>query len=231
MAEWALLGMLALTRRLVTYDRDLRRGVWGTANRFEGQPDRDLRGRAVGIIGYGRIGQEVARLTGALGMATCAVTRSPERTDRASDSLRWIGGMDSLSRLLTESDFVVLALPLDDSTRGLIGAAQLELLGPDGYLVNLARGPLVEEEALYLALRERRIAGAALDVWYRYPTAPGEIVYPASFPFWELDNIVMTPHAAGFTQSTFERRWHFIADQLRRLERGDRLQNIVRPPR
>ena len=81
--------------------------------------------------------------------------------------------MDSLSRLLTESDFVVLALPLDDSTRGLIGAAQLELLGPDGYLVNLARGPLVEEEALYLALRERRIAGAALDVWYRYPTAPG----------------------------------------------------------
>jgi phosphoglycerate dehydrogenase-like enzyme len=228
MAEWTLMGMLALARSLITYDRDLRTGVWGTPNRFEGEPDRDLRGRVVGIVGYGRIGREVARLAGALGMETLAVTRSPERAGPAADSLRWIGDMDSLSRLLNESDFVVLALPLDDSTRGLIAAAELQLLGPDGYLVNLARGPLVEEEALYLALRDRQIAGAALDVWYRYPAAADEIVRPASFPFWELDNVVMTPHSAGFTRSTFERRWHFIVDQLRRLECGGTLQNIVR---
>jgi phosphoglycerate dehydrogenase-like enzyme len=230
MAEWALMGMLALTRRLITYDRDLRAGVWGTPNRFEGEFDRDLRGRTVGIVGYGGIGREVARLARAIGMEAVAVTRSPQRADPAVDGLRWIAGMDELPRLLSEADFAVLALPLDDSTRGLIGADELAELGPEGYLVNLARGPLVQEEALYVALSSGRIAGAALDVWYRYPAAADEIVLPASFPFWELSNVVMTPHAAGFTRSTFERRWLFIADQLGRLERGEELQNIVRVP-
>lgn len=227
-SEWALMAMLALTRRLLNYDGDLRRGEWHEAVAFEGRPERDLRGRTLGLVGVGHIGARTAALARALGMRTIAVTRRPSPDRAAQLGLAWLGSLEELGRLLREADFVLLCLPLTDTTIGLIGAEQLGELGPDGYLLNVGRGPLVEEDALYDALAQRRIAGAALDVWYRYPTAPRTPTLPATRPFWELDNVVMTPHSSGWSESTLLGRWRFIADQLVRLRDDEPLRNVVR---
>ena len=226
-AEWALMAMLALTRRLLPYDRDLRRGTWHDAHRFEGTPPRDLRGSALGAVGLGTIGSETVRLARALGMTTMGITRTPT-TERERDlGLQWIGRMADLERLCREADFLLIAVPLAPDTRGLIGREELEFLGTDGYLINVCRGPVVEEEALYTALASGSIAGAGLDVWYRYPTAQARSSSPRHFRSGKLKNVVMTPHLSGFAESTFTRRWVFIAKQIQRLQRGEPFRNVV----
>ena len=155
---------LALTRRLLVYDRELRQGLWHEAVSFSGTPERDLRGTTAGLIGLGHIGARAATLLRALGMRTIAVTRQPSPSRGAEHGLDWLGGMGDLTRLLDQSTFAILCVPLTDETRGLIGKAELLALGPEGYLVNVCRGPVVEEHALFDALRSRTIAGAALDV-------------------------------------------------------------------
>lgn len=219
-AEWALLGMLAVSRHLVLYDRRLREGDWSAGLPME----RELAGRVVGTIGYGHIGRRLVDLARALGMEAVAVARSPSPGREAG--LRWLGGSQDVLRLMEESDFVVVATPLTDETRGLVGARELEALGPDGVLVNVARGEVVDEQALYEALRDRVIGGAALDVWYRYPRR-GEQAEPSALPFHELDNVVMTPHVSGRSTGTHERRARFLVDQLGRLERGEPLENVL----
>lgn len=218
-AEWALMCMLALSRRLLVYDRALREGVWHRFGDDVALPlERTLRGSVVGAIGHGHIGRRVLELARGLGMKGIAVTRTP-RED--------VPGLDALPRLLAAADFAVVAVPLAEETRGLIGARELELLGPDGYLLNPARGPIVDERALYEALRDGTIAGAALDTWYRYPTRAGEAVEPSAFRFAELPNVVMTPHVSGRSQETREARRRFVGDQIARLARGEPLRNVV----
>jgi phosphoglycerate dehydrogenase-like enzyme len=225
-AEWALMGILAVSHHLLVYDRRLREGDWSRGLPME----RELRGRTLGTIGYGHIGRRVVELAAAFGMEAAAVTRAPA-AERAA-GLRWLGGLDDVGRLMRESDVALVAVPLTDETRGLVGAAELDLLGPDGILVNAARGDIVQERALYEALRERRIGGAALDVWYRYP-GRGEQAHPSELPFHELDNVVMTPHVSGRSEGTRAGRARFLVDQLRRLEEGRPLENVVAvgPPR
>jgi phosphoglycerate dehydrogenase-like enzyme len=226
--EWVLMGMLAVARRLIVYDRDIRLGEWHEACSFGGVPERDLSGRIVGVIGLGHIGARVVELCRAFGMRAVGITRRPTDERAARHGLEWLGGPGELHRLLAESDFVVVCAPLSDATKGMIGSEELRVLGSDSYLVNVARGSLVEEEALYVALRDGTIAGAALDVWYRYPSRTGEQMLPASLPFWELDNVVMTPHSAGWSESTLAGRWRFIADQVARLANSQPLQNVIR---
>jgi phosphoglycerate dehydrogenase-like enzyme len=226
--EWVLMGMLALARRLLVYDRDLRRGEWHEAYSFGGTPERDLRGRTVGVLGLGHIGGRVAALARGIGMRVIGVTREPSDERAALHGLDWLGDSSDLQRLLDESDFAVVCVPLTEETRGLIGAPELKRLGPDSYLVNVSRGPIVSEGPLYAALRDGTIAGAALDVWYRYPSGRGDRVLPASFPFWDLDNVVMTPHSSGWSESTLAGRWRFIAEQLARLQDGQALKNVIR---
>jgi phosphoglycerate dehydrogenase-like enzyme len=219
-AEWVVMAMLLLPREVLRFDRDLRRGVW---HRFDderldlGEPE--LEGKTVAIVGFGDIGREVAGLSRALGARPLAFTRSPR------DGALPLG---ELREVLAKADFGVVAIPLRPETRGLIGARELEALGPQAYLVNVARGEVVDEDALFAALRDRTIAGAALDVWYRYPRARGDVVQPSRHPFHELDNVLMTPHVSGRSRRTTERRWRFIADQLERFSRGERLQNVIR---
>jgi phosphoglycerate dehydrogenase-like enzyme len=135
--------------------------------------------------------------------------------------------MDALHEVLAESDFVVIAVPLQDDTIGLIDAAALRAMKPGAFLVNVARGPVIDEDALYEALRDRAIGGAALDVWYRYPD--NKVSGRASTrPFHELDNVIVTPHIAGWTEGTFRHRWEAIDDNLRRLATGEPLVNVVR---
>jgi phosphoglycerate dehydrogenase-like enzyme len=214
--------MVALTRRIVFHDRELRRGVW---HRGEEPRPHELRGRIVGAVGYGHIGRRVVELCRAIGMEAAAVTRSP--TPARADGLRWLGSLGEAARLATDSDFVVAALPLTDETRGLIGGAELDALGSDGYLVNVGRGEVVQEHALFEALRDRRIAGAALDVWYRYPRGAPDPTQPAAFPFHELDNVLMSPHVSGTTVETEVNRRAILLAQLERFAHGEALENVI----
>ncbi|HVM16144.1 MAG TPA: 2-hydroxyacid dehydrogenase [Gaiellaceae bacterium] len=221
-AEWALLGMLALSRRLLVHDRALREGDWRRGDTFV---PRELRGRVLGCVGWGHIARETATLAAALGMKVAAVTRtpSPERAGVA----RELAPLDALPGLLRAADFLLVAVPLTDGTRGLVGARELDLLGPDAFLLNPARGEVVDERALYEALRDRRIAGAAIDTWYRYPRGSDAPVPPSELPFGELDNVVMTPHNSGWTEETRAGRAAFVLAQLGRLERGEPLLNLL----
>jgi phosphoglycerate dehydrogenase-like enzyme len=158
-------------------------------------------------------------------MRVLAATRTPTPDDRGS--VDTLVGIDRLDWVMAESDYAVVATPLTPETRGLIGARQLGLLGSGGFLINVARGPIVDERALYQALRDRTIAGASIDTWYRYPSTPDERSPVGSLPFSELDNLLMTPHVAGWTVPTMVRRWEIIADNIKRVARGEEPINVV----
>jgi phosphoglycerate dehydrogenase-like enzyme len=225
-AEFIIGCALAATRDIVLFDRNLRAsGDFSPSGFYGGIPRRELRGRSLGIVGYGRIGRETARLARALGMSVLATKSRPDPALAAEDGLAWLGGADELDYLLAHADYVAVCAPLTDATRGLIGAAQFARMKPDAYLINIARGPVVDEEALYAALRDKRIAGAAIDVWYNYPpTGQGR---PGNFPFEELDNLIMTPHVAGWTEGTVARRVEVMADNIRRVAAGEPPRNLV----
>lgn len=187
---------------------------------------RNLSDRTVGVVGMGAIGAECARLAKAIGCRVLAIRRSvsERRPDAIADEVLPPGDLDVL---LAESDYVVLAMPLTEETRGLIGARELRTMGARGdrsYLINIARGEVVDEPALIEALRDGVIAGAALDVFYREPL-------PADSPLWELDNVILTPHISGGNENYNEVATSIFCDNLRRYLAGEELHNIIDPDR
>lgn len=226
-AEFIIGMALAASRDIVLFDRNLRaRADFSPSGFYGGIPRREVRGRSMGIVGYGRIGRETARLARALGMTVLATKGRPDPALAEQDGLAWLGGPDQLDELLERSDFVVVCTPLTDATRGLIGPAQFARMKPDAYLINIARGPVVDEAALYQALHSRRIAGAAIDVWYNHPGSSA-FGRPGNFDFEALDNLVMTPHVAGWTEGTVSRRVEVMADNIRRVAAGETPRNLV----
>jgi len=229
-AEYVLGAILALRRELVRLDAELRRGSWASQWAV-GLPAPsvwpELTGRTLGILGYGRIGQEVARRARAFGMDALAVRRDPAQPD--PHGLASVRGPDAVDDVIARADVLVVALPLTPETRGLLDARRLGAMRRTAILVNVSRAQIVDEDALYTALAERRIAGAALDVWYRYPTAVGPTL-PATRPFHTLPNVLMTPHVAGWTDGMLDGRARLIAENIRRVSRGDVPLNLVAPP-
>jgi phosphoglycerate dehydrogenase-like enzyme len=229
-AEYVMMAMLALNRDLIGMDRRLHAGDWRDRDTL--RPQRDLFGRVVAVIGYGHIGAAVARYALAFGMAVRVATRNP---DRARDDLplAYRGPLSDLRAVLAPADFVVIALPLTPETTDLIGEAEFAMMRPTACLINVARARIVNEAALFAALARGAVAGAAIDVWYRYPedTTPTP---PSRYPFHTLPNVVMTPHVSGWTETTMRRRWAAIDENLRRLGSGEPLLNVVarggRPP-
>jgi phosphoglycerate dehydrogenase-like enzyme len=224
-AEYVAVTAVVVRRQLLLQDRALRAGHWASSV-YESQRSQvsALAGATVGIIGYGHIGSRTWHLMRAFGASGVAVTRRPVDAER--EGLTWTAGLDGLDRLLAESDVVVLCLPLTPETRHLIAAKQLGAMRRDAVLVNVGRGPLVDPEALYKALDERRIGGAVIDVWYQYPSG-GAYAEPSALPFGKLDNVLMTPHISGVTRQTFEGRVRDIAANISRLLAGEPLQNVV----
>ena len=149
------------------------------------------------------------------------------RAQETPPELDWLGTPADLDRLLGESDFVLIACDLNEATRGLIDAARLARMKPTGVLINIARGAIVDERALYDALREKRIGGAVIDVWYDYVRAGAPEPWPSSFPFQDLDNVILSAHESGWTEAQTLRRWRFVAANLRRMAEGAPLQNVV----
>jgi phosphoglycerate dehydrogenase-like enzyme len=221
-AEYVMLGILeheiGMSKAVTTFDG----GRWGDL--FRGRAVHgEAAGKTVGIVGFGRIGKAIAVRARAFGMRVLGVNRSGAPAPEADRIERF----DRLAWLLEESDVVVLACPLTDETRGMIGEAEFGAMKPSALLINVARGPIVDEDALNEAMRSRRIAAALLDAWYIYPTLAAPNPAPSRYDFEKLDNVRATPHISGWTEGLMERRYRAIADNLTRLSRGQPLLNVV----
>jgi len=178
-----------------------------------------LHSKTVGIVGLGSIGRRVARLSKVFGMRVLATRRSTRSTTRTRN-VDILFSQDQLPQLLSDSDFVVLTLPLTHETNNLIGEEQLLTMKPTAYLINIARGNIVDEAALTRALEENRIAGAGLDVFVTEPL-------PVESKLWELPNVILSPHVAGEIEDYDLQATRLFADNLRRYLNGKRLRNVV----
>src|SRR5687768_12139213 len=225
-AEYVMGVMLAWTRELGRLDRALHAGTW-LSQWAVGTPAppvwSELAGKTLAIIGYGRIGQCLARRARAFDMTIVATRRDVSKPDGLVD----LYGPDHLHDVLARADYVAITASLSAETRGLIGVRELSAMKRTAVLINVARAEIADEEALYRALAGRTIAGAALDVWYRYPTAAGTTA-PANHPFHELPNVLMTPHISGWTEGMLEARATLIAGNIARAARGEPPLNAVR---
>ena len=218
-AEHILMVVLAHQRRLLGVSAEMRSGTWrSVATEFETPLHRTLDELTIGFVGLGGIGTEAVRLCTGLGMKAVAVRRNPQAGSDRDAGLEWVKPMEDLPELLAASDVVVLCLPLTDETRGLMGAGQFTQMRDDALLVNVSRGAIVGEEALYAALQEGTIGGAALDVWW---DAPVGTAAPESVPrFAALPNVIATPHHSGHAAQTFVRRTTEIAGNINAYRDG-----------
>lgn len=228
-AEFALALMLALTRRLSAIVRNQTNQAW-PPDRWTYYMGGEIRGSTVGVVGYGSIGREVARLAQALGARVLAAKRTPARADEGyvepgvgdRDGLipERIYRPDELLAMMGACDHVIVTVPATPHTRGLIGERQLRAMRSGAFLINVARGEVISEQALLRALREGWIAGAALDVFEQEPL-------PRGHPLWDFPNVIISPHAAGATVRYEERATRLFVDNLRRYLKGQPLLNRV----
>lgn len=188
----------------------------------------EIEGKTVGILGYGSIGREIGSKCKALGMKVIALRRKKSesceeknegRGERKGDA-DLIFHKDQLHELLKKSDFVVITLPLTPDTQGMIGEEELEQMKKDAYLINIARGEIVEEDALIKALNKGWIAGAALDVFEKEPL-------PQNHPFYSMPNVLITPHISGTNPEYMNRVVEIFSENLERFLKGKQLKNII----
>ena len=227
MAEYAVMAMIALKRRLVPMDRDLRRGKWDLGTAFGAPPGGEVRSGHVCILGGGTTARALVPIATALGMRSTVVRRRPDAPDSHHIGADRVVGPDLLREALEDADFLVIAVPLTDETRRLISEDMLTAMPSRGIVINPARSEIIDERALYDALTNGRLAGAALDVWTRDPVDPDIPLLPSPYPFHDLDNVIVTPHIAGWSTGTQARRWQFIAHNLHRLARSEPVENVV----
>jgi phosphoglycerate dehydrogenase-like enzyme len=225
-AEHVLLMILAVSRHLPDLLELQRERTWQP---LEG---RELRELTIGIVGYGSLGRSVASLASAFGARVIAMRRRPDSggPPPADDGdgfafeprLDRVVGPDRLGELLAESDIVVLAAPLTPETEGMIDEAAIAAMKRDAWLINVARGRLIDDTALIRALRENRIGGAALDTFRDEPLPQGS-------PYWDLPNVILTPHTAWSSARVLDRSIDLFCDNLVRFSRGEELRNVVDP--
>jgi phosphoglycerate dehydrogenase-like enzyme len=212
-AEYVVMMSLAIARRLPALLELQRERTW--------QPlrGRELSELAVGIIGFGSIGVEVARLLEPFGCRLLATRRHPERGSGDAATVE-LFGLDQLHEVLAQSDVVVIAAPLTDDTAGLIGEAELSRMREDAWLINVARGRLIDEAALRRALENGWIGGAVLDVFTEEPLSPDS-------PLYRTPNLVITPHTSWASDRVIERSVDLFVDNLRRDRAGEPMRNLV----
>lgn len=225
-AETALTLLLAAAKFTVPFDRSLRRNDW-TIRYERPSPSVLLSGKTALILGYGAIGQRIARLCRALEMDVLAVRRHVNQT--SDDFAQEIQPLAALPDLLPRAHALLISLPHTPETDGLIGMDELKGLKRPSLLVNIGRGPIVQQQALYEALRDGTLHAAGLDVWYNYPTdkSTRSQTPPANFPFHELDNVVISPHRGGMTSETERLRMAHTAVLLNAAARGGPIPNRV----
>jgi phosphoglycerate dehydrogenase-like enzyme len=224
-AEYVMAALLQRHVPLAQADADLRRNQW---TYYAGRPTAlrtELGQQTIGLVGFGHIAQTVALRAKAFGMRVHVANRSAIPTSAAVDASF---GLGDLPAFMATVDAVIVSLPLTPETTGLVNRAALHAMRPSAVVVNVGRGPVIDEEALYEVLATRRIAGAVIDTWYQYPAPGQDDCAPSRLDFAGLDNVVMTPHMSGWTSGTVERRQQTIADNIGRMCRGEDLVNTLR---
>lgn len=212
--EYCLAAMLHLRRGLAPMDARLRREGWAKARPFA-DGTTELGGSTLGIVGVGAIGGRLATVAGALGMRVLGLTRRPETLPAG------VAAVDK-QQLFARSDVVVLSCPLTEQTRGLVDAATIATMPAGAVLINVARGPVIQTDAVLRALREGRLGGAALDVHDRQPLTGEE-------PVFDAPNLLLTPHVAGITDTSMRAMSEGAIATLLALLRGERPANVVNP--
>ncbi len=229
-AEMAVTLMLAASKFIVPSDHTFRSNDWSP--RFL-QPDPALliTGKTALIIGYGAIGKQVGRMCHGLGMHVQTIRRHLPATQPANEEAEAIAqyAPDALQSLLPHTDVVIISVPLTPETRGLLGAKELALLPPHAILVNVSRAEIVDEAALFTALKDRTLYAASMDVWYRNPSNESEAVgfAPSAYPFHELENVVISPHRAGHAPEAEQLRMQYLADMLNAAAQGEPMPNQI----
>ena len=212
-AEFVMAMLFAAAKRLPDHFRNQREHRW----RDIAVPQHaELRDATLVVVGLGSIGTELARLARAIGMRVIGVRRSA----RADPSAERVVTPDDLAEVVREADYVAVTAALTPETRGLVSRAVIAAMKPTAWLVNIARGPIVDETALLEALRERRIAGAAIDAWWTEPL-------PKDSPWWDLDNVIVTPHRSNSSPKLRQRSLELFGENLARFTRGEPLLNVV----
>lgn len=214
-AEYCAMALLMLSRRIVSIVGTLKGKDWDTARRLGGEA-REIAGMTLGIVGVGAIGGRLAKIARqGFGMRVLGHQRRLDRIPADAEPC-------ALEALLSQSDFVVLACPLNPQTRHLINPRSLGLMKREAWLVNVGRGPVIDEAALVAALREKRIAGAMLDVYENYRLSPGDALF-------SLDNVILTPHLAAVTRESRARASVAAAEEMLRMLAGEQPRNFVNP--
>jgi phosphoglycerate dehydrogenase-like enzyme len=213
-AEHAMALVFAMAKRLPAAAKFQAQRHWAQQDIWDTAPrPSELRDAKIVIVGLGAIGTALAQLAKAIGMRVIAVREHPQKGSGVAD--RTVG-FESLDDVLPEGDFVVLAAPVTPKTRNLMNAERLALLKPNAYLINVARGALIDEDALLKALHANQFAGAALDVASQEPLPPHS-------PLWAMDKIFITPHTAGLAEKLWERQYENFTENLRRFLAGQPL--------
>jgi len=230
-AEWNIAMIVSLARNLRQMIRNQDIGTWDRSACFQ----REIRGSIVGLWGYGGIGRETARVAKAMGLRVHVLCRKPVGPSDHIYCVPETGDPDGVlpdrvflpgqeKEFLSNLDFLILAMPLTKTTRGIVGERELQSLPPKAFVLNPARGPLIQEQALLKALESGWIAGAALDTHYYYPM-------PTNHPLWRFPNVIMTPHIAGSSKSThyIDRSWDIFVSNVKRYLAGEQLLNELTP--
>ena len=213
LGEWVLAAALFFAKDLARLVRSRAAGRWDPFDPLE------IAGQTMTIVGYGDIGRAVARRARCMGMNVVGVRRRPERV-RPDDPAQSVVGLDRLPEAMAAADYVVASAPLTIETRGLIGARELAAMKPSAIIMNVGRGPVIDEAALVEALHTGRIRGAALDVFDREPL-------PAGHPFWSMENVLLSPHSADHVAGWLEGAMRFFLEQFERYRNGEPLKNVV----
>ena len=222
-AEYVFAALLQRHVPLATADADLRQQRWTYWAGRPGALRTELGEQTLGLLGYGHIAKAIAQRAKAFGMTVHAANRSAVSDARVDRSF----GLNDLPAFLGSVDALVCTLPLTPQTAGLVGARELATMRADALIVNVGRGPVIDEQALYDALAQGRIGGAIIDTWYQYPTPQQPECAPSKLAFDKLANVLMTPHMSGWTSGTVRRRQQTMADNIRRLAEGRPLLNTV----
>lgn len=231
-AEYTLASMLSFAHRIHLAIRAQVRGEWMRSGKFMASVD-EIRGQTLGIVGYGSIGRETARLGQAFGMKVLALKRNPaERTDPgwcppglgdpAGRIPERFFGPDQREEILRESDYVSVTLPLTEHTHKFIGVRELNAMKPSAYIVNIGRGQVIDEHAMAAALKAGKLGGAGLDVFEHEPLE-------SSSPLWELENAILTPHISGANRGYMDKACELFVENLKRFASNRPLLNVVDP--
>jgi phosphoglycerate dehydrogenase-like enzyme len=223
-AEYVIATILESKIGLRRMDTDFRRGGWNGRGPAQSLFHGEVHGQTIGIIGYGHIGEEVAKRATAFGMKVVGTRRSKQPTPPLLD---WLGTTERNDDLLAQSDYVLIACDLNDDTRGMVDEQMLAKMKPDAWIINVSRGAVINEQALFDALTNDVIGGAAIDTWYNYPSRKNPEPKPSNLPFEDLPNTILTAHESGWTKQLVTRRWAFVAQNIERLRAGEALENIA----